>query len=366
MCFPHTAVMAMELGRLVSGGLAAMSAALLTNIFVPPPAPTLTASPSAVQPGGSVTISGSGFGRCLEQESHPAVDLFANNNLLASATGTNGAFQQQITVPGSTAAGPFLVTTQCSSDPDLDRYSVSVAVVTLALSPGSGVPGTTISATGSGYTQCPEVKVQLVRGTQAVAVSSPADAPGGTFDAELPVPASAIPGDDYQVEAGCYPATSATTVAASEPFTVTPLATSPSPTPVSPSPTTSSPSPSPSPSTAPSSPSVSSSASSSTSVPPPPPPPPLHPAGGHSTPAALIGGTSAGAVLIALAVVRASSLVHRRRGRAWVSKHMRAVAGQNGSVPADVQERPGAASISVGIQPHPDPIGHQQDQEAGQ
>lgn len=179
----------MELGSLVSSGLAALSAVLPSGIFVAPD--TLMTSPAGVQDGGSITISGSGFGRCVDQNSHPTVDLFTSNNQVPLATESTDAFQQPVAVPAGTAVGPFPVTAQCSSDLGQNIASVSVAVVTLALSPGSSVPGTTLSATGSGYTPCSGVQVQLIRGTQAVAVSTPAAAPGGTFDAELPGPVAA-------------------------------------------------------------------------------------------------------------------------------------------------------------------------------
>jgi hypothetical protein len=347
--------MAMELSSLAGGGLAVLSAGLLSGIFVPPD--TLMTAPAGVQAGRSVTITGSGFGRCVEQNSHPVVDLFTSNSQAPLATESTAAFQLPVTVPAGTAAGAFPVTAQCSSDPGQNIGSVSVAVVTLALSSGSVVPGTTITTTGSGYTPCSEVQVQLVQGTQTVSVSSPAAAPGGSFGTGLTVPAGAVPGDDYQVEAGCYPASSATTVAAAEPFAVTTPVASSSPTASSPSPSPSSSfSPSPSPSPSPTS-RASSSASSA---------PHLGSGGGPWTPVALIGGTGAGAALLTLGAVRASALARGRRGRAWVRKHLRAVAGQTGSVSAGIQERPGPSSVSVGLEPHSDPLGHQHDEETGQ
>jgi hypothetical protein len=347
--------MAMELSSLAGGGLAVLSAGLLSGIFVPPD--TLITSPAGVQAGRSVTIAGSGFGRCVEQNSHPVVDLFTSSSQAPLATESTAAFQLPVTVPAGTAVGAFPVTAQCSSDPGQNIGSVSVAVVTLALSSGSVVPGTTITTTGSGYTPCSEVQVQLVQGTQTVSVSSPAAAPGGSFGTGLTVPAGAVPGDDYQVEAGCYPASSATTVAAAEPFAVTTPVASSSPTASSPSPSPSSSfSPSPSPSPSPTS-RASSSASSA---------PHLGSGGGPWTPVALIGGTGAGAALLTLGAVRASALARGRRGRAWVRKHLRAVAGQTGSVSAGIQERPGPSSVSVGLEPHSDPLGHQHDEETGQ
>lgn len=360
----------MERGRLFGSGFLVLSAALLTMAIAPvsasASASALTASPKAVRPGEPVTFTGTDFAQCTTGTT-TAVELYANGQPLVAASGASGGFQ--VTVPVGTTPGLYGVTARCSNVLTHDLASVSVPVVTLTLSPGSGLPGQTISVTGSGYTVCSEVQVDLVRdGTEAVATSGPVDAPGGTFDAQLTVPGSALPGDDYEVEDGCYAVSAVAlpaAVLAAEPFTVTnPVA--------SPSPTASSPSPSPSPSAASGSPSPSQSSTSRASSSPSPsvsattPPPHIRSGGDSWTPVALVGGTGAGAVLITLGAVRASSLAHRRRGRAWVRKHMRAVAGQAGSVSAGVQERPGAPSISVGLEPHPDPLGHQQDEEAGQ
>jgi hypothetical protein len=134
----------------------------------------LAPSPQSVQPGGTVTMTGSGFALCTDPAGSTTVELSANGTPLATASGSDGAFQQAITVPSSTPAGPYPVTAQCSAQPGSDLTSASVYVVTLALSPSSGIPGTTISVAGAGYTQCHEVQLQLLRDTtQAVATSSP-------------------------------------------------------------------------------------------------------------------------------------------------------------------------------------------------
>jgi hypothetical protein len=78
---------------------------------------------------------------------------------------------------------------------------------------------------------------------------------------------------------------------------------------------------------------------------------------------ALVGGTGAGLALAALLLVRALSMVHGKRGRGWVNKHLRVVAGSAGPLSADVEHRPGAVSVSVGLEPHLDHLGHQQYEE---
>jgi hypothetical protein len=78
---------------------------------------------------------------------------------------------------------------------------------------------------------------------------------------------------------------------------------------------------------------------------------------------ALAGGTGAGLAFAALFLVRALSMVHGKRGRGWVSKHLRVVAEAAEPLSAGVEDRPGAVSVSVGLEPHFDHLGHQQYEE---
>jgi len=231
------------------------------------------------------------------------------------------------------------------------------------LSPGSGTPGMTVSVTGGGYTQCREVQLQLLRDTtQAVAAGGPIVPANGSFTAQVTVPSGATPGNDYQVDAGCYPAASGNAPIAIEQFTVTSLATSGSSTPSSASASSSLNSASPS-STSPSSVQAGSPSSPGSPSPPATPSASAGRTGGHWAPVALIGGTGAGLALVALLLVRALSMVHGTRGRGWVNKHLRVVAGWAGPLSADVARRPGATSVSVGLEPHLDNLGNQQYEE---
>jgi large repetitive protein len=324
----------------------------------------LAPSPQSVQAGGTVTMTGSGFVLCTDPAGSTTVELSATGTLLAAARGSNGAFQQAITVPSGTPAGPYPVTAQCSAQPGSDLTSTSVYVVTLALSPSSGIPGTTISVADAGYTQCHEVQLQLLRDTtQAVATSSPFVPANGSFTAELTVPSSAALGTDYQVDAGCYPAAGTSAAIAVEPFAVTSPASSTSPTPSSTPTSSTSPTPSSTPTSSTSPSPAHSGTTTSPSSPGSPSPQSSRHTGGRWAPVALVGGTGAGLALAALLLVRALSMVHGKRGRGWVNKHLRVVAGSAGPLSADVEHRPGAVSVSVGLEPHLDHLGHQQYEE---
>jgi hypothetical protein len=207
----------------------------------------------------------------------------------ATADVSNGGFHELITIPAISPTGSFTAIAQCSPGPSGGHASTSVDVVTLSISSSSGIPGTTITARGNGWLQCHEVQARLVR--------------AGTQVAAVSDPTPTSPAPTSPAATGTGPATSA----------------SPSP-------------------------------SSAVVVPPP------HDrghTGGPWTPVALIGGSGAGAALMALLAVRASSLLHGRRTRGWVSKHLRVEAGRSASLSAGVERRPGQASVSVGLESHP-------------
>jgi len=337
----------------------------------------LSPSVPVVQAGEPVTITGSGFTQCTDPAGSATVDLSANGTLLATASPSNGDFQQVITVPSATPAGPYAIAAQCSGQPGSDLAATGVSVVTLSLSPGAGTPGTAISVTGGGFTHCREVRLELLRDASGVAVAGtlivPAD---GSFTAGVTVPAGAATGDDYQVDAGCYPAADGATPVAVEQFTVTsPVTTSASPTPGSASASSASASPAQSGTGSPGSASASPPLSSTS-------PSPAHPssarspspltatspqspgrADGLGVPVALVGGGGAGLALVALVLVRALSMLHASRGRGWVSKHLAVTAGWAGPLPTDVERRPGAAPMSIGLEPHLDHLGDQQQYE---
>lgn len=338
---------------------------------------TLVPSALLVQAGKPVTISGSGFTQCTDPAGSTTVDLSANGTLLATASGAN--FQQGITVPAATSAGPYLVTAQCSAQPGIILASTNVSVVTLALSPVSATPGMTVSVTGSGFAQCGEVQLQLLRdATPTGPAVSPIVPANGGFTAGVTVPPSAAPGTDYQVEAGCSPATGSNASIAGEQLTVTPAGppatppTSPASAPTSPTSANS---------TTPSSARSEGGSASSTSAtarlgptspsssgsPSPSPALSAQPSGqasGLLQPVALVGGTSAGLALVALLLVRALSMVHGRRGRGWVNKHLRVAAGWASPLSARVERRRGATSVSVGLEPHFDGLRNSQNEEA--
>jgi len=70
-------------------------------------------------------------------------------------------------------------------------------------------------------------------------------------------------------------------------------------------------------------------------------------------------------VVVLLAGLLAMHARARPRNSSWVHQHLRAVAQRLDAAPANarVHSRPGAAALSIGLDPHPDRLGNQQVKE---
>ena len=199
----------------------------------------------------------------------------------------------------------------------------------LQLSKSQVAPGETITVTGNGYARCTEVdsqitSVQLLEdGTPLQSVTGR----GGSFSAQVTVPQDISVGN-HTVAAECD---SSSVILASSDFTVT--------------------GPSSGGNSSPGQGGNSSPGGSST---------------GTGTPIALVSGTGGGLVLAVLFVVWAFTS-HARKGRRnirWVKEHLRAVVGSSPDLPSvEVHPRPGARSVSLGLEPHDDHLGNQRIEE---
>jgi hypothetical protein len=87
---------------------------------------------------------------------------------------------------------------------------------------------------------------------------------------------------------------------------------------------------------------------------------------GKGVPIALISGTGGGLALAILFVLWALTS-HAGKGRhdvRWAKEHLRAVAGSSLDPPsAQIRPRPGARSVSLGLEPHDDHLGNQKIEE---
>jgi len=83
---------------------------------------------------------------------------------------------------------------------------------------------------------------------------------------------------------------------------------------------------------------------------------------GKGVPVALVSGTGGGLALAILFALWAFTS-HAGKGRhdfQWVKEHLRAEAGSSPGPPsAEIRHRPGAMSVSLGLEPHDDHFGNQ-------
>ncbi|ODA90646.1 hypothetical protein ATY41_09495 [Leifsonia xyli subsp. xyli] len=155
----------------------------------------VTVSPSTVEPGGSVTVSGKGF---VSKESVSVV--FGTAPGTTATADDAGDFTAQVPVPGDQPAGPLTVTAVGADS----GASASGAVTVQALSPAPVIapavslsqpaprPGTLFTATGSGFAASDPVTITL-HSSPRVLGEMPADA-SGAFAVTLRLPADVTPG----------------------------------------------------------------------------------------------------------------------------------------------------------------------------
>src|SRR6266542_3625501 len=212
---------------------------------------------------------------------------------------------------------------------------------TLQLSQSQAAPGDTISVTGDGYAQCtdPESQDTSVRllgdGNQIADVTGS----GGSFSTQVTVPPNE-PAGDHTVAAECFDASSGETtsgILASSDLVVT-AAVGGSP---------------------PAQSGGSNSVPGGGSV--PGDSSPGQSSTGNGSPIALVSGVGGGLIVAILLLLwaRVSHTGKRHRDVRWVKEHLRAVAESSlGPPSAAIRPRPGAKSVSLGLEPHADHFGN--------
>jgi hypothetical protein len=364
----------MESFKYVSAALVAVSAvAGFTVLLAAYPAmamgtPTLTPSPMTVHAGDPITFDGSGFDACNNPKTSAAsVLLLWTGQYPMYVTGSNGNFTLNTTVPDA-VPGTYRVSAQCYDPSSGQATSHYLAVVdvqivtlppTLQLSSSQPAPGQVLTVTGDGFGQCVNGTgnwVDLLWDSARLGGQAFQADDTGHFSADVSVPADAPLGSVHTVQAECYDPVKgiSSAILASSQLTVT----------------AASPSPSPSSTLSPTSPSATASQGTGTTQGPSSPQGPASSLGPGSSqqpsprwaPVALIGGTGGGLLVAAILAIGLHSMhaAKRRRGAAWAHEHLRVKAGAPGPPSATVQNRPGAMSMSLGLQPHADQLGSQE------
>ncbi|MBM2825642.1 MAG: hypothetical protein HW402_1306 [Dehalococcoidales bacterium] len=182
--------------------------------------PAITINPANGPPGTSITVTGSGFGA---SESGLAVTLDGNPVTLSPAAPSaseKGAWSASFVMPASAAGsrtiGASGVSSSTASVPGV-TFAVNPAIT---LNPASGPPGTSITVTGSGFSNGESGLTVTYDSTKVPTVPPTVSAnPQGGWSASIVVPASA--GGSHPIDASG--ATSAATSVPDTIFTITPV-----------------------------------------------------------------------------------------------------------------------------------------------
>lgn len=142
-------------GQRVAGRLGLTFAVLMIIAPAAQAAATLSATPAGQSPGGTVTLSGSGF-------TTPATVSFTFDGTAIGPsvmTDSTGAFSGvTITVPSSAAAGPHTLSATVSS---VVAATTVFNADTVAVSPTTGVTDAALTVSGAGWPPGDEVQAQI-------------------------------------------------------------------------------------------------------------------------------------------------------------------------------------------------------------
>jgi len=105
-------------------------------------------APGGAVPGGTITISGTGFSPTPSQNT-------VTFNGVAGTVVSASAIQLMVTVPAGATTGPLVVTTPAGSDTS-DTFTVGASAPAVSgFAPAVGTPGTAVAITGSNFETAP-------------------------------------------------------------------------------------------------------------------------------------------------------------------------------------------------------------------
>ena len=152
------------------------------------PAPTITSlAPSSGPPGTTVTITGTNF------STTPASNIVMFNGTAAVVTSST-ATQIVTTVPAGATTGSVTVMVGSNTATSPASFTVTPGAAITAVAPLFGLPGTTVTITGSEFSTTPTDNIVKFNGTDAVVTSStatqivttvPAGATSGSITVEV-------------------------------------------------------------------------------------------------------------------------------------------------------------------------------------
>ena len=152
------------------------------------PAPTITSlAPSSGPPGTTVTITGTNF------STTPASNIVMFNGTAAVVTSST-ATQIVTTVPAGATTGSVTVMVGSNTATSPASFTVTPGAAITAVAPLFGLPGTTVTITGSEFSTTPTDNIVKFNGTAAVVTSStatqivttvPAGATSGSITVEV-------------------------------------------------------------------------------------------------------------------------------------------------------------------------------------
>jgi hypothetical protein len=167
----------------------------------------LSVQPGTVKPGGTITVTGGGFGANAAITVSATFPLYGGGNKTVSTTvhsNGQGAISARLSVPTHAAAGPVSVTASGPNSRVHSTFEVTRLGAAITVSPSAVIPGGSATIKGSGYLSGSKVDISLtvtLAGGGNKTLTATATANGsGQFTATIQIPADAS-GGTYTVAA---------------------------------------------------------------------------------------------------------------------------------------------------------------------
>jgi hypothetical protein len=185
----------------------ATSGLTVARAYVVSLAPSITAHPASITPGGKISLTGTGFSANVSIAVQTTVNLYGGGSRTISTrvtTNAQGNFTTSLTVPTNAAAGKLTILAQGPNRKLSTTTSVARLATSLSVSPAAVMPGGTVRITGAHYPANDTVQIAVgvttIGGQHSTLTLTAHANASGAFAAILHVP-STITGGAYTVTA---------------------------------------------------------------------------------------------------------------------------------------------------------------------
>jgi len=165
--------------------------AMRASLVTPATVATLAVNPASGIPGGTVTVSGGGFG--ANETVVLAYDGSPTYRIQVQATAAGQVPETAFIIPAISGSGAHRIVATGATSGVTATAGVTVSPATLAVNPASGIPGGTVTVSGGGFGANEAVTIML-NGVATPITKTQANSAGALTGAAVTIPITATAG----------------------------------------------------------------------------------------------------------------------------------------------------------------------------